>query len=411
MCFKSFRSHKIYRMSAVSSGPERGQTSGEGGRVEGGRVAVVNIVRGADGERHMFYDFGLRHASIVICAACFGVIDLVGSTLDQAADLMYTHWTNAAKNNKQLNTDHSYEHRATRTAVREQLAMSNGVSGTKGIVICTKSTSTLINQSVFEAATGRSLLGMPDLSYAKVRVCSRCFKVVNGVALSCCSPAIALEMNTVKRQKYVTVAYASGDEYEGILRAAADHLAESACSPVQDPQVSIVESTQTRSQNIVIDIPRPFETRVELVPQGERSSCGLEGGTKYDTGAGTRIYVVNQFQGTQTSQESSKSADCNIERVTVIIDFATDISSSRSETSGQRNSQAVTLKMIGRDRFSIAVDGHTRVGAADQEDSVSANIVKELEIKRNRSDSTESSRTWSGYCSKWSEAGQIQNDS
>jgi len=41
-------------MSTGSSNPEKGETRGEGERVK--TQQVVNIVRGADGERHMFYD-------------------------------------------------------------------------------------------------------------------------------------------------------------------------------------------------------------------------------------------------------------------------------------------------------------------------------------------------------------------
>ena len=114
------RSLSKYRMSSGNSNPERGERRSEGDS----RVAalqVVNIVRGADGERHMFYHFGLLHVSVVICAACFGVIDLAGSTIEQAAELMYTHCSNAGRANRQLNTDHSYEYRPTKTAIREHL--------------------------------------------------------------------------------------------------------------------------------------------------------------------------------------------------------------------------------------------------------------------------------------------------
>ncbi len=55
----------------------------------------LRIIRGKDGERHMFYHFGLLSTTIVICAACFGVIDLAGETLDGAAEIMHKHWKNA----------------------------------------------------------------------------------------------------------------------------------------------------------------------------------------------------------------------------------------------------------------------------------------------------------------------------
>ena len=268
--------------------------------LEGNMRAQLRIIRGADGVRHMFYHFGLLSTTIVICAACFGVIDLAGETLDGAAEIMHKHWKNALESNRQVNTQHPADCRAKKTAIREQLMDDSKACGDPRVKVSTKSKSVLFDDKLFEEVTGRSLMSMRDLVYERMRVCSSCFKVVKRAALSCCSPAIAIEMNTFKRPKYIAVAYASGDEHAGILKAAADHLAESARSPAQVLQDIILISPHLYSPGDSSTLPD------SSVGSGHRQpDFGLH--SKVSTGA-TSTPIASRVVSTVKAAESGIKA-------------------------------------------------------------------------------------------------------
>ena len=195
-------------------------------RFPDGETALY-VVEGGDSEgSHFFYHFGLTSNTVIICAACFSVVDVSGKNAAQVAATMYGHWQKAAAK-EQPGPLHPIEKRPGEGAIKKELVQFL----LEGATVPAKRRSVLIHQETFEKAIGKSVKQLSEIKREALNTCSECFIRLQTKTLKCCSPAIAIEIDCFGRHGSSRVAIAEGKVYERIVQQREEHRAKSELPP------------------------------------------------------------------------------------------------------------------------------------------------------------------------------------
>ena len=179
---------------------------------------------------HFFYHFGLASNTVTICAACFSVIDVSGKDAAQVAATMYGHWQKAAAKEQPGTATkvlHAAEKRPAERAIKKQLTEFL----LEGATVPAKRRSVLMHQETFETAIGKPVGQLSGMRIETLNTCSECFTRVQTKSLTCCSPAIAIEIDCFGRSGYARVAMAGGKAYERIVQQCEEHRTKSELPP------------------------------------------------------------------------------------------------------------------------------------------------------------------------------------